>query len=53
MPLVLASVGQTSGLLMVRPHWILVASAGVGIVAAVLIRGGMKRFTRDRVASRL
>lgn len=53
MPLILASVGQTSGLLMLPPYWIFVAGAVVWILALVLIRGGMVRFTRDRVASRL
>lgn len=53
MPLILASVGQTSGLLVVAPHWMFVSGAIVWAIAIVLIRGGMSRFTRDRVASRL
>ena len=53
MPLILASVGQTSGLLMMPPYWIFVAGTAVWILALLLIRGGMTRFTRDRVASRM
>lgn len=53
MPLILASVGQTSGLLMMKPYWVFVAGAVVWALAILLIRGGMVRFTRDRVASRL
>jgi ABC-type Na+ efflux pump permease subunit len=53
MPLILASVGQTTGLLMMPPYWIFVAGAVVWVLAFVLIRGGLARFTRDRVASRI
>ena len=53
MPLILASVGQTTSLLMMEPYWIFIAGGVVWVLALVLIRGGMKRFTRDRVASRL
>ncbi|HNI35169.1 MAG TPA: ABC transporter permease subunit [Microthrixaceae bacterium] len=53
MPLILASVGQTSGLLMMEPYWIFVASIVVWAIALLLVRGGLRRFTRDRVASRL
>jgi ABC-2 type transport system permease protein len=53
MPLILASVGQTSGLLMMPPYWIFVAGGVVWVLALLLIRGGLVRFTRDRVASRL
>jgi len=53
MPLILASVGQTSGLLMLPPYWIFIAGAVVWVLAALLIRGGLVRFTRDRVAARM
>jgi ABC-type Na+ efflux pump permease subunit len=52
-PLILASVGQTSTLLLLAPQWILLSGIVIWLVAAILIHGGMKRFTRDRVASRL
>lgn len=51
MPLILLSVGQTSGLLMLPPYWLVVSGTIVWALAALLIRGGMKRFTRDRVAA--
>ncbi|MFN8050177.1 MAG: ABC transporter permease subunit [Acidimicrobiales bacterium] len=53
MPLILASVGQTTSLLMMKPYWIFVAGAVVWTLALILIRGGLARFDRDRVASRL
>lgn len=53
MPLILLAVGQTSGLLVLPAVWIFVASVGVWLVAFGLIRGGLKRFTRDQVASRM
>lgn len=53
MPLILASVGQTATLLMMEPYWIFLAGGVVWALALWLVRGGMVRFTRDRVASRL
>lgn len=53
MPLILLAVGQTSGLLVLPAIWIFIASAGVWLIAFALIRGGLKRFTRDQVASRM
>ena len=53
MPLILVSVGQTSGLLMMAPYWIFIAGFVVWIVALSLIAGGLRRFTRDRVAARM
>ena len=53
MPLIIASVGQASGLLMLPPVWMLGAGTIVWVVAIALVRGGMRRFTRDRVASRM
>jgi len=52
-PLILLSVGQTSTLLLIAPQWIFASGLVIWVIAIVLIRGGMKRFTRDRVASRL
>ncbi len=53
MPLILTTVGQTTGLLMLAPQWILVAAAAIWAVAITLVVRGMRRFSRDRVASRL
>jgi hypothetical protein len=38
---------------MMPPYWIFVAGGVVWVLALLLIRGGLVRFTRDRVASRL
>ncbi len=53
MPLTLAAVGQTTGLLAVDVIWVIASGLVTWIMALMLIRGGMNRFTRDRVASRL
>lgn len=53
MPLTLAAVGQTTGLLAVDVKWVVVAGVTTWMLAALLIRGGLARFTRDRIASRL
>ncbi len=53
MPLILASVGQSTGLLLLDLTTVFLVGAFIWLVAFWLIRGGMKRFDRDRIASRL
>jgi Na+-transporting NADH:ubiquinone oxidoreductase subunit NqrD len=53
MPLILGAVGQTTGLLLLDPEWILLGGAIIWIVAWLLIRGGMRRFQRDQIAMQL
>lgn len=53
MPIILATVGQASGVLVLGVGWVLGVGAVVWLLALWLIRGGMRRFTRDAVAARL
>lgn len=53
LPLVIVSVGQSTGLLLV-PLWVTAAvGAVIWLVGLLLVRGGMRRFTRDRLAARV
>lgn len=53
LPVVILAVGQAAGLL-VAPVWlVLTVAAGIWLLAVLLVRGGMRHFTRDRVAARL
>lgn len=53
MPIILATVGQASGVLVLGVGWVLGVGAVVWLLALWLVRGGMRRFTRDAVAARL
>jgi len=53
MPLILASVGQSTGLLLLDLPTVFVVGGVIWALSLWLIRGGMKRFDRDRIASRL
>ena len=53
MPIILATVGQASGVLVLGAAWVLGIAAGIWVLAGWLVRGGMRRFTRDDVAARL
>ncbi|HLT16872.1 MAG TPA: ABC transporter permease subunit [Acidimicrobiales bacterium] len=53
LPLIFLSVGQASGILLVTLPVALAIGAAVWALALVLVRGGMKRFTRDRLAARV
>ena len=53
MPLILLAMGQATGLLMVDTKWIVAFGAGVWCFAALLIRGGMRKFRRNDVAALL
>ncbi len=53
MPVILASVGQSTGLLLLPVPWVVAVGAIIWAIGLGLIWGGMRRFTRDRVASRL
>jgi hypothetical protein len=53
MPVIIAAVGQATGLLLLDMAAVFVAGAVIWLAAAWLIWGGMRRFTRDRIASRL
>jgi len=53
MPLIIASVGQATGLLLIDAAAVWAIGAVIWLAAFWLIRGGMRRFTRDSVASRL
>jgi hypothetical protein len=53
MPVIIAAVGQATGLLLLDMAAVFVAGSVIWLAAAWLIWGGMRRFTRDRIASRL
>jgi ABC-2 type transport system permease protein len=53
LPLIFLSVGQSSGLLLVTLPIALAIGAAVWVVALLLVRGGLKRFTRDQLAARV
>jgi hypothetical protein len=53
MPVIIVAVGQATGLLLLDMAAVFVAGAVIWLAAAWLIWGGMRRFTRDRIASRL
>jgi ABC-type Na+ efflux pump permease subunit len=53
MPVIIAAVGQATGLLLLDMAAVFVAGAIIWLAAGWLIWGGMRRFTRDRIASRL
>jgi ABC-type Na+ efflux pump permease subunit len=50
LPLIFASLGQASGLLVVSAPIALATGAALWLVGLWLIRGGIARFTRDRLA---
>jgi ABC-2 type transport system permease protein len=53
MPLILAAVGQATGLLLLDAITVIGIGLVIWIIGLWLIRGGMLRFDRDRIASRL
>jgi hypothetical protein len=53
MPIIIGTIGQASGLLLLSVPVILAIGTVVWLLALWLIRGGLRRFTRDRIASRL
>lgn len=53
MPLIIGTIGQASGLLLLDPPVIAVIGVVIWVIALWLIRGGMRRFSRDRIATRL
>ncbi len=53
MPLIIGTIGQASGLLLLDPLLIGAIGLVVWVIALWLIRGGMRRFSRDRIATRL
>jgi len=53
MPLILAAVGQATGLLLLNVTTVLGIGLIIWTIGLWLIRGGMLRFDRDRIASRL
>ena len=53
MPVIILAVGQATGLLLLDMTVVLIAGAVIWAFALWLIWGGMRRFTRDRIASRL
>lgn len=53
MPLIIAVVGQAPGLLLLDASTVILAGLVIWVVGLWLIRGGMRRFNRDRIASRL
>jgi ABC-2 type transport system permease protein len=53
MPVIIIALGQATGLLLLSAPAVLAVGGIIWLAAAWLILGGMKRFTRDRIASRL
>ena len=53
MPVILAAVGQSTGLLLVDLPIVLIVGAVIWLAGIWFVWGGMRRFTRDRVASRI
>lgn len=53
LPLIFLAVGQSTGLLLVTVPVALVVGAVIWTVAGLLIAGGARRFSRDRLAARL
>jgi ABC-2 type transport system permease protein len=50
LPLIFASLGQASGLLVLSPVIAVATGAGLWLLGLFLLRGGIRRFTRDRLA---
>ena len=50
LPLIFASLGQASGLLVLSPLIAIATGAALWTVGLLLLRGGIHRFTRDRLA---
>jgi ABC-2 type transport system permease protein len=50
LPLIFASLGQASGLLVLSPYVAIATGAGLWLIGLLLLRGGIHRFTRDRLA---
>jgi len=50
LPLIFASLGQASGLLVLSPVVAIATGAALWTVGLLLLRGGIQRFTRDRLA---
>ena len=53
LPLVIAAVGQTTGLLLAGPMVTFVVGAIVWVIAIILNVRGANAYSRDRIASRL
>jgi ABC-2 type transport system permease protein len=53
LPLIFLAVGQSSGLLLAPLEVAVGVGALLWLIAATLIRGGAKRFTRDQLAARV
>jgi len=53
LPLIFLAVGQSTGLLLVTVPLAMVVGAVIWLVAALLVAGGARRFSRDRLAARL
>jgi ABC-type Na+ efflux pump permease subunit len=53
LPLIFLAVGQSSGLLLVPLSVAIAVGALIWLVAISLVRGGAKRFTRDKLASKV
>lgn len=53
LPVIFLAMGQATGLLLVTLPIAFVAGAVVWIVALLLVRGGVRRFTRDALAARV
>ena len=53
LPLIFLAVGQSTGLLLVDWPVALAIGAVIWVVALALLRGGIKRFTRDRLVAQV
>src|SRR5262249_45527041 len=53
MPIIIAAVGQATGLLLLDLKAVFLTGGIIWAAGLWLIWGGMRRFTRDRIASRL
>ncbi|MEZ5321528.1 MAG: ABC transporter permease subunit [Microthrixaceae bacterium] len=53
MPLILATVGQSSALLILPSYWMPITAVVITGLGLILVRGGLRRFDRDTVAARM
>ena len=53
LPLILLAVGQSTGLLLVDTPVAIAIGAAIWVIALVLLRGGVKRFTRDALVAQV